>query len=517
MSDKLVYPELSPELKGGFNFKMLKFFGAGAIIASVTIGSGETFFASRGGAIFGYALLWCFIGSAIMKGVQVYTSARYMTLTGEHPMSHWKYLPGPRGWVPAAFAIISIGCFPFWLAGLPLFIGKTINWIFGIEGTDEHLLMMGRVWGTICVFIAVTLTALQTYGLLERVQTILVGFLLASMLAACFASRPDWLEALSGLVPNLPDYDPWVKQKYPDVAAVPSWVEIGLYLGAIGGGTYDYIGYIGCFREKKWGLIGSRKTVVNDKCEKCGYELSGSRDAGQNLCPECGATMPVTPHETEAIATSAETLPIEPSDENIRRGRAWLWPAKIDVGVGFLCVLIFTICFVVLGAQILRPKEVIPSGNELLTHQADFLTQFGKGWLYLYQLGIFAAFFGTIYGAYEIYIRTAYECVMPLSKKARAMPERKFRYIVLAYCAVGGLTLLWTMESPVDLVKPAAIIGGVFTCGLWCFAMIWADKKFLPKALRMGPVLLTLNVIAGTVLTVLGVQAIIDYVKGLFS
>lgn len=483
---QLLYPELSPELKGGFNFRLLKYFGAGAIMASVTIGSGETFFASRGGAVFGYALLWCFVGSAIMKGVQVYGAARYFTLTGEHPMTHWKYLPGPRGWVPGVMGFISIACFPFWLAGLPLFIGKTINWMVGITGDEAELLMYGRLWGTLCIVVAVTLTWLQTYGFLERVQTIIVGLLLVSMLAAFFASKPDFVQALSGLVPHLPDYEPWIQQNYKDIADTPSWVEVGLYLGAIGGGTYDYIGYVGCYRENKWGLIGQHESDV-DK------------------------------HETEAIAKSAQTLPIELSEENIKRARGWLWPAKIDVGVGFLCVLVFTICFMTLGAEILHPKEVVPSGNELLTHQSEFLTQFHPAMMYVYQVGIFMAFFGTIYGAYEIYIRTAYECVMPLSKTFRAMPERKFRSIVLTYCAVGGLGLLWLMSNPVSIVKPAGIIGGVFTCGLWCFAMMWVDRKFLPKPLRMGLVLTGLTLISGLVLTGLGVKAIWDYVGGLIG
>ena len=58
------YPEPPPEMDRGGVVTLLKFFGPGAIIASVTIGSGETVFASRGGALFVYALLWCFVAAA---------------------------------------------------------------------------------------------------------------------------------------------------------------------------------------------------------------------------------------------------------------------------------------------------------------------------------------------------------------------------------------------------------------------------------------------------------------------
>ncbi|MFP6612415.1 MAG: Nramp family divalent metal transporter [Pirellulales bacterium] len=477
MADQSIqYPELTEDLKAGLSWRTLKYFGAGAIIASVTIGSGETFFASRGGAIFGYTLMWCFVLSAILKGIQVYTAARHFTLTGEHPVTHWGQFPGPRNWVPWTVGIVSVLCYPFWLAGLPMFIGKTINWIIGITGNEAELLFYARLWGTLCILLAVTLTWLQSYGVLEKVQTFLVGLLLLSIVAACFAAKPDWLAALAGtFVPKVPDYAPWVKDAYPKVAEIPVWIAIGTFLGAIGGGTYDYIGYLGCFREKKWGLIQSR---------------DGSKDSGM--------------------------LPIDESPENIRRGKRWLLPAKIDVGVGFFCVLLFTICFLALGAAMLHPQEVIPDSAEPLKHQAEFVTQFHPAMKYFYQLGIFMAFWGTIYGAYEIYIRTAEECFRPISRRVREMPKGKFRLIVLVYCAGGALPLLWLMDDPVKIVTPAAIIGGVLMCGLWCFLMIWTDRHFLPKPLRMGRTLFALTVVSGTVLTVLGLKAVWDYAAGLF-
>ncbi len=511
--EKIAYPPLSDDLKGGFGWRSLKYFGAGAIMASVTIGSGETLFASRAGALFGYALLWCFAGGAVMKGIQVYVGARHMTLTGEHPMTHWGHMPGPRNWVPLLIGVISIACFPFWLAGIPSMMGQILNWIFHIDqqvlgmsagelnriikaATPENpapeellqkkaqLLAIQRLWATLAIAAAVTFTWLQTYRVFEKIQTLIVGILLVSLLAACFACRPDWLEAILGLIPSIPKYGPWVEHECPGAWAQKEWVAVAVCLGAVGGGTYDYLGYLGCFREKDWGALG----------------LKHHRG--------------ITDEDVEPD----NVLPIDTSEENIARGKRWLLPARIDVTIGFLSVLVFTICFILLAAVILHPKHDVPDELELLSKQSQFLTTFHPSLLYVYQLGIFMAFWGTTYGAYEIYLRTAYECLAPVSRRIRRMPERRFRAWTLVYCAGGGLIVLWLgPENPMQTVKPAAIFGGVFACGLWCFAMIWADRRFLPKPLRMGPVLLLLTAISGTALTTLGVKAIWDdYLSTLF-
>ena len=445
------------------------------------IGSGETLFASRGGAVFGYALLWCFVGGAIMKCIQVYSGARYMILTGEHPMAHWAHLPGPPKWVPLLIGVLSLLCFPFWLAGLSRILGETINWAVGMpdESPDQiaQFVQMARIWGTMALLLAAGLTLVQTYKVLENVQTTIVAMLLVALMAACVASQPDWLSALAGtLIPKIPEYQDWIVREYKSIAERPEWVEVVVYLGAIGGGTYDYIGYLGCLREKKWGALASQKSPAAE------------------------------------METTNAVLKIDLGEENIQRARRWLLPAKIDASMSFLAVLIFTICFVVLGAVILHPAHKVPQGRELLTHQAGFLTAHHPSLLYFYQIGIFMAYWGTIYGAYELWTRTTYECLATLSRRLRQLPIRRVRMAVLLYCAVVGLLLLWTTSDPVKLVTPAAIVGGVLTCGLWCFAMIWVDRRHLPKPLRMGKVLLSLTTISGVVLTVLGVRALWDYI-----
>ena len=83
---------------------VLRFLGPGIIIASVTIGSGELVWASRSGAIFGYGMLWCFLYAGVFKAIQVYTAARHITLTGEHPLVAWSI---PR-WFPVFPLLIAV-------------------------------------------------------------------------------------------------------------------------------------------------------------------------------------------------------------------------------------------------------------------------------------------------------------------------------------------------------------------------------------------------------------------------
>lgn len=450
---------------------MLKYFGPGAIIASVTIGSGETVFASRGGALFGYALLWCFVGGGIMKFVQVYSAARFITLTGEHPMERWRYLPGPEGWVVWLLSILTILCFPLWLSGLPKMLGGLVVWIGGLQ--DVGVWGDERLWGTLFAVAAIILTMVQSYGALERMQTIIVGALLCFIMLATFSSQPDWLAALYGtVVPSLPAYAPWVAERFPAIAARSPWLELGTYLGAIGGGTQDYFGYIGMLREKGWGLLG------------------------------------------RSVDTGREGPKIATDEENVRRARVWMRAPLADSGGSFVCVVFFTMAFMILGAALLHPQEIVPSGLQLLSVQAEFLTQLHPKLLYLYQLGVFTAFFGTILGAYELYTRTAQECLRPVLPIVRDMPLNRLRPWVVAYCGIAGIAIMWLGGNPVHIVTPAALFGGVLTCGMWCLLMVWADRRYLPPALRMGPLLVGLNVASGLFLTGWGIRGVIEFLSG---
>ena len=491
-TENLEYPELPPELVQPRFSTLVKYFGPGAIIASITIGSGETLFASRSGAIFEFSLLWLYLLATLGKGLQVYSGARHITLTGQHPLASWNHVPWLRGWFPILIAVLSISCFPFWLGGLPKMLGTLTNWIAYVPAGDPgsieraHYDLMVKVWGTGFLLVAVGLTLLQSYKFLERVQSIIVGLLLASLLAAAIASSPNLLEVLLGsIIPSIPEYPDWLLEKIrldPEYTKAfskrPVLQELAVYVGAMGGGTQDYLGYVGILREKAWGLTGRFKHSPQ-------YDID-------------------------------RPLPLPLDREQVARGKGWLRAPRIDIVISFSCVVIFTYAFIILGAQILNPKEIAPvKDDELLTVQKDFLATIHASLTYLYQVGVFMAFFGTIHGAFEIYVRTTHECLMVVIPPLRNLSVNKARPWVLAYCGIGALLLMWTNVKPVAIVTPAAILGSVLTCGLWCLAAVAADRRIIPKPYQMGTGLTVGLVVAGVLLTALGFGAAAQFFWGL--
>ena len=134
----------------------------------------------------------------------------------------------------------------------------------------------------------------------------------------------------------------------------------------------------------------------------------------------------------------------------------------------------------------------------------------------LYEMGVFLAIAGTVYAAYEVFTRTALECPRTVFPGLRRITVKEVRPWVCLYAGVTGMLLMWmTRLLPkmhiIDLATPAGIIGGVMTCGLWCFAMIWTDRTYLPKPYQMGSWLVFLNIVAGIGMTGMGLKAWWDY------
>jgi Mn2+/Fe2+ NRAMP family transporter len=441
----------------------LKVFGPGAIIASLTIGTGELIFSSRGGVIFGYAVLFPFLLICLLKWGLAYSAARHMVISGAHPFERWMELPvGPHGWLTVLFFLLATVSIPVWVSFHASVLGDLLA---GLTGT-KHYLQGATIQLWACgLLIAVFLLALAGgYSALERIQIVIVTIMLAAVIITLVLFQPDWLELLMGfIVPQRLEFPAWLAgDSNPDVrkvAAQPIWIELSLYVGAIGGAGYDYLAYTSYIRDKHWGNAGVEGEAKLD-------------------------------------------------DQTLRQ---WLRAPLIDCTLSFALVLVFAAVFVASGKLVLGPEHQVPGDDAFLEHQAQFVTHIHP-WLFpLYVVAVFLAMGGTLYGTLEVAPTILRETVFAVGNNrfTRSDP-RRIRNAAICWCtAIALAVLIYSFLHqlqlrvgqdeplrPTDLLKPVNLFTGVFACGLICLLNPWMDRR-LPAPLRMPLLLVALNVIGG--------------------
>ena len=462
----------TPRRPGGF-ITALKFFGPGAIIASVTIGSGEVIFPSRAGALFGYAVLWVFIVGALAKGIAVYASNRHITVSGEHPMTGFlNRIPGPRGWF-----VVLMGIAP--ILGGPAVIGALS------VGLADYFELLGagnaRVWAAVFVVVGAILAYLGTYEILERAQETLIAILILIVLGAAVVTVGNWGQVFAGLVPGPLEYQPFVALEYPDVAARSVSVEIMVAIGALGGGVYEYIGYSSEMREKKWGVLGHRDI---DEIENRIVSLR-----------------------------SDEQIPLSESPGDVANARAWQRAPFVDVLGSFASIVIIAGAFAMNGAGILGEQELVPAGNQVLNLQAEFLGAIAPFLEYFYVLAVFLAFFGTVYAGYEVYAASTYETLATLLWGGARRREYRggLRPWIILYLLITAFLIAVSGLNLITILTPVLILGGALFMGLYSFGLLYIDRVALPPKYRLSRVARVWLIIGAAILTISGAIAFLQY------
>jgi hypothetical protein len=435
----------------------IRILGPGAIIASLTIGTGELIFSARSGVLFGYSVLWVFVLILLLKWGMVFSLARHFVIGGVHPIQRWNELPGPRGWLSMTMLVLGALLFPVWIGFHSGVIGTLLAQLTGVNSHLAALLTLASV---------MVIVYAGGYALLERIQFAIVVLMVLGVVLSLVVLQPNWLEMLvSMIVPTRLAYPEWLfsSDSYASIARRPVWVEVGTYVGVIGGSSYDYLAYVAYVREKGW-----------DEAARSG---------------------------TDAQKKEAVRIPF------------------VDLTVSFLAVLIISAAFVASGHLVLGPNHRIPNDSNMLNLQAEFLTRLHP-WLYpLYIVGAFLTMYGTLYGTIEV----APAVFSEWSRAYRGMVLPWTRFRTVTWCAIGGTTVIagrWFSDvyknegatgfSLVDLVTPAAIVTGVLTCGIICLSNVWMDKRFLPRSLQMNVSLVVLNFLASTAFFLVGLRSLGD-------
>jgi Mn2+/Fe2+ NRAMP family transporter len=470
-------------------------FGPGAIMASLTIGTGELIFSSRGGALFGFHILFVFVLILLLKWGLVFATSRHMVLTGVHPYERMLDLPGPRGWVLILLLLIASVCLPIWISFHSGVIGNLISWMTG----TGHLLNGGMdyVWAAAILSATLVLCAMGGYELLEKIQTIVVLAMVVCATLTLVLYQPDWIELLLGLVPQPLEYPDWAATRYPKIAQHSVWIETTRYVGVIGGAGFDYLAYTAWLREKSWGVLPNR----------------------------------ATPEQLEAIAN-------DPKHEI----RQWINVPLVDCAISFAMVALFSAVFVASGAMFLRSQQMVPDEENLLNLQARFVTQIHPWLLPLYLVGAFLTMLGTLYGTIEIACSIADEISRAFDSHWDELKAHRLKRIVLCWCAPISLGIILMLavrqatpavnspsastvsatadrvkssESPAAAPKPRLLLAiltpvnlftGVLSCGLICLLTLWMDRRWLPRKLQPPLWLSGLNFISAIIFVGLGLK-----------
>lgn len=474
-------PTLPSALRSRNPLKWLPLFGPGAIIASLTIGTGELIFSSRGGALFGYRILFLFVVIAALKWVLVYSMARHMVLTGVHPFRRWLDIPcGPRGWLPAVLFVFAVLCIPVWVSFHASVIGDLLA---GLTGTKQF--MNGatiHAWGAAVLAVIALLALRGGYPLLEKLQLVVVSALLGAVFLALWLLEPNWWQLVWGaIMPQPLAYPDWLTSSdqplLQEVASRPLWVEASIYVGVVGGASYDYIAYVSFLREKHWGQAGTTESDAADRT--------------------------MTMEEIDLV-------------------KPWLRAPLIDSLASFAVVILFSATFVASGWLVLAPRQEIPGDGNFLELQAQFVTAVHP-WLYpLYVIGALLAMVGTLYGTIEVAPVVLRESSQLLRQDVATRQLPTLRRIAILWVAGGAALILFISfihqsysgenKPPglTTLLIPASLFTGVLSCGLVCLLNPWVDRV-LPTPGRSHWLMSVANWLAGCVFVALGVKGYWDF------
>ena len=112
-------------------WEWLLLFGPGAIIASLTIGTGELISPPAAARCSAITSCLCSSSSLLMKWALVISTSRHMILTGVHPYERMIDLPGPRGWLPIVLLLMAVVCMPIWISFHSGVLGNLTSWVTG--------------------------------------------------------------------------------------------------------------------------------------------------------------------------------------------------------------------------------------------------------------------------------------------------------------------------------------------------------------------------------------------------
>jgi Mn2+/Fe2+ NRAMP family transporter len=420
---------------------LLLVLGPSLVWCGEYIGSGEVILATRTGSILGPAVLWAIALGIFLKYWIGLCGARYTVVTGEGMVDCFSRVPGPRNWLVWVVLLGQIASGICAVGALAVAAAAFLGSLFPL---GEHT---GMIWGAAVTAFAFAVAWTGRFGILKHLMALLVAVIVVGVLYVALRSLPPVREIFAGLLGfQVPDVPAWAHKQ--DAGITTAWGEILPLIGWSAGGFASQVWYTywvlgagyGMAQERSWGMRADEQRLGNLSAE--------------------------------------EARGIQP----------WLRVVGWDATVAFVIGLVVTAAFLLAGAGVLRPQEVVPKGPKI----AEELSQLFERWStvggILFMAAGAAAMVSTQIGQLAGWPRLLADCVRNVCRRFGALePRRQFRIFLclflltnLAICALFG-------AKPVFLVKLGSICDGLLLVPLQALAvgygLFFAQKKLLsPQA-----------------------------------
>jgi Mn2+/Fe2+ NRAMP family transporter len=481
---------LAEPWSAGKLWRLLALFGPAAIVASVSIGAGETIIVVKTGSWAGYNLLWLVLASALVKGICVtYLLGRYSAVSGEMIGHRLVRLPGPRGWLLVAIIGLELAAAgPLWAAiarpsgdllyylmdraalfaglggGSPTNPNLPAEQLFGVAAGTWHSL-----FATLIIVAALALGAGVSFVSLERQQVVICCILVVGTVIGTLMVRPDFFAALVGTlsfgqIPEVPRWAPRDVRQEPILTMTTTF-------GYVGGSVMCYIAYANWVCKHRWGL-------------------SSHPDIGEI-------------RRRAAAGRPGDYLPDDPGAA--RKLRRLIAPLRWDVALGAIVLFIVSASFMLAGAAVLYPR--LASGElssafgnwSLLTDQGQIWQSIHPTLVWVYYVCVLVALWGTLQAYPEIYVRVTHEFVTAIWPHA-SIPYRGLQFCICVYVLLAAVPLVWINVNFADLVNIVSFLATTGGVALAMLAALYLDFQ-LPARYRTRKWMLAAGFLSALILT----------------
>jgi Mn2+/Fe2+ NRAMP family transporter len=437
---------------------ILSRLGPGLIIAASIVGSGELIATTKTGADAGFQLLWLILIGCVIKVFVQVEFGRFAITEGKTSIEGMNLLPGPRwrvNWLVWYWILMFVAQLAQ-LGGIVGGVGQNLAMCFPISGDflasldqDTSLgaatTMDDIYWSLIVTAVTAVMLFNGRYGLVQNVATTLVvGFTAVTMFnlfALPYVSevRLSWSDFADGLKFHLPPRQPGIDSPLATALAA---------FGIIGVGASELVAY------PYW-------------CLEKGYaRFTGPREANGGW---------------------------------VGRAAGWLRVMRWDAVCSLLIYTLATVAFYLLGAAVLHPEGLSPSGNQMirtLTRMYEHVFGAWGEWVFLF--GAFAVLYSTFFVAIAGNARIAADCLRLL--RLQAADEREQRWWVRAFCAVFpflSLAIYSVYKHPVQLVLISGMMQAIALPMLGAAAIYFRYRRSDPRLMpgRLWDVCLWLSML----------------------